>query len=490
MNKALFVSSKKLCAIVAVAAGAWLATSCADTYDGDEKYDSGVHNSQMVSPAEGEITITPNTAGDQMTIAWPVVYGARGYEVTLYDMSDESNPIVSKIVDGCSLTAPREEDMSYKFTIRALGDTSKNNTDAATATEKLFSTFEASFAAIPEGDIYEYFQQHPIPDDAPAENLNFDLTPGGQYTLSGLVDFGKHQVTLRTVSKTNNAVITYGEAGSLATCSGFKLKYLTLNCAASTQPVIALSANPDPSILDADNNNHNQITEPISIQNCYIMNVVRNLLYDNKVKYCVKDFSINNSVVKFIPDDKMSSQAYFQIYDGGGFINDFTATNTTFWGATDNKVNYFIRYNNAGRCDRAGYLTNSINIVNCTFYNIAKEGQMANHSGFDGRNTSNYDIRNNIFVECGSGQVPRRFVGRQNNTAQNSWGYNTYWFNGAPETEGFSTNTYDLSNNALQTDPAFVDPVNGNFTPTGADQVSRQTGDPRWWQSGYSLPNL
>ena len=34
---------------------------------------------------------------------------------------------------------------------------------------------------------------------------------------------------------------------------------------------------------------------------------------------------------KFTPDDKMSSTAYFQIYDGGGFINDFTATNCTFW---------------------------------------------------------------------------------------------------------------------------------------------------------------
>ena len=481
MNKALFVSSKKLCAIVAVAAGAWLITSCADTYDGDETYDSGVRNTQMASPAEGEITITPNTAGDQMTITWPVVYGARGYEVTLYDMSDESTPIVSKTVDGCSITTAREEDMNYKLVIRTLGDTSKNNSDAATATEKQFSTFEASFATIPEGDLYEYFQQNPIPADAPAENLNFDLTPGGKYTLSGLVDFGNHQVTLRTVSKTNNATITYGEGGSLATCAGFKLKYLTLDCAASTQPVIALSATPAEELLDAEHNNHYQIREPISIQNCQILNVVRNLMFDNKVKYCVKDFSINNSLVKFTPDDKMSSQAYFQIYDGGGFICDFTATNCTFWSANNNKVNYFIRYNNSGRCERAGYLTNSINLVNCTFYNIVKEGQMANHGGFNGRNTSNYDVRNNIFVDCGSGQVPRRIVGAQNSSAQNSWGYNTYWFNGAPETEGFTSNTYDLSTNALQTDPAFVDPANGNFTPTGADQVARKTGDPRWW---------
>ena len=106
---------------------------------------------------------------------------------------------------------------------------------------------------------------------------------------------------------------------------------------------------------------------------------------------------------------------------------------------------------------------------------------MANHSGFDRRNTSNYDLPIYIFVHCGNVQVPRRLTGRINTSAVNNWGYNTYWYNGAPETEGFSTNTYDLSNNALQTDPAFVDAANGNFTPTGAEQVARKTGDPRWW---------
>lgn len=484
MNKALIVSSKKLCAIVAIAAGAWLITSCADTYDGDETFQSDVRNAQLVSPAEGDITITPNTSGDQMTITWPVVYGAGGYEVTLYDLSDESKPLVSKTIDGCSLTTGREEDVNYKLVIRTLGNEQLNNTAATSATEKLFNSFEASYASIPVGDLYEYFQQNPIPEDAPTDEwLNYDLVPGGQYTLSGVLDFGGHMVTLRSTDKTNNAVITYGEAGNLAFATGFRAKYLTLECAAMTTSVFSLSETPIESTLDAEHNSHYQITEPVSIQSCQINNVSRTLLYDNKKKYCVKTFSITNSVVKFTPDDKMSSTAYFQLYEGGGFINDFYAKNTTFWATNDNKVNYFIRYANAGRCDRAGYLTNSINLDHCTFYNIAKTGQMANHSGFDGRTTSNYNIVSNIFVDCGSNQVPRRFVGRHSNplSTVNIWGYNTYWFDGAPETEGFTTNTYDLSTNALQTDPAFVDPANGNFTPTGAEQVERKTGDPRWW---------
>ncbi len=480
MNKFSFVSSKKLCALATVVVGAWLMTSCADTYDGNDTFESDVRNTQLASPAEGDITITPNTDGDQMTIAWPVVYGAGGYEVVLYDLSDPNTPLVNTTVDGCSLTTSREEDVNYRLAIRTLGNEKLNNTAAVQATEKLFNTFEASFAAIPEGDLYEWFVQNPIPESAKGQNLNFDLTPGGHYTVSQVLDFGKFTVTLRTSSKANNATITYGVEGGLATCSGFKAKYITFECGASTQPVLALSAEPDPSILDADHNSYYQIVDPVSFQNCTINNVVRTFMFDNKVKYCVKTFSISNSLVKFTPDDKMSSTAYFQIYDGGGFINDFTATNSTFWCANSNPVQYFIRYNNSCRCDRAGYLTNSINLMNCTFYNIAKTGQMANHSGFDGRNTSNYQIVSNIFVDCGNGQVPRRLTGRISTSAVNIFGYNTYWFDGAPETEGFSTNQYDTSNNALQTDPAFVDAANGNFTPTGAEQVARKTGDPRW----------
>ena len=66
MNKFSFVSSKKLCALDTVVVGAWLMTSCADTYDGNDTFDSDVRNTQLASPAEGDITITPNTDGDQI----------------------------------------------------------------------------------------------------------------------------------------------------------------------------------------------------------------------------------------------------------------------------------------------------------------------------------------------------------------------------------------------------------------------------------------
>ena len=54
---------------------------------------------------------------------------------------------------------------------------------------------------------------------------------------------------------------------------------------------------------------------------------------------------------------------------------------------------------------------------------------------------------------------------------------NTYWQNGAKADQG----NYDTSASILETDPAFEDVENDDFTPTGADQVEKKTGDPRWY---------
>ena len=51
---------------------------------------------------------------------------------------------------------------------------------------------------------------------------------------------------------------------------------------------------------------------------------------------------------------------------------------------------------------------------------------------------------------------------------------------GAPDYVEGAKSEYDDSKSALQCDPAFVDPANGNFTPQGAEQLSLRTGDPRW----------
>lgn len=459
--------------------------SCAiDGFD-EEEFIPSVTNTTMESPSAEDITVTSSADGKSQTITWPVVHGAGGFAVSFWNADTPETPIVTdSIVDGCSVTVPREEDMNYVFSIKTLGNEANNNKGAEAPTEYAFTTFMPATAVLPNGtDIYEWSQTPEIQTlltTPTEETLIFDLVAGGEYALSNIVDFGHNKVILRTASKSDWATITYANGASIRFGGGFILRYMNINGEATTDPILGLSDAPNEAILGQ--NSHYIINDPVTIQNCYIYNVQRQLLHDNKKKYCIALFTIDNTEVKFTTDAGMSSGSYILIYDGGGFINNFTATNSTFWNAPNkdgemHEARYFVRYNNSGRCDRAGFKYNMIDFRNCTFYNISKSGQMANHGGFDGRETSYYNIQNNIFVDCGGNQVPRRIVGRTNAKAEITFSNNTYWYNGAAETGNTS---YD-NGYQLQSDPAFVDAENGNFTPTGAEQVSMKTGDPRWF---------
>lgn len=486
MKKNHFISQLRFCGIALLGVGALMLSSCADDgYNDDERWSSSVKNTTLESPSAEDITVTASADGKSQTITWPVVNGAGGYLVSFYDPSAEDSIVADSIVDGCQIIVSREEDMNYVFSIKTLGNEANNNKGAEAPTEYAFTTFMPATAVLPNGtDIYEWSQTPEIQTlltTPTEETLIFDLEAGGEYALSNIVDFGHNKVVLRTASKNDWATITYANGASIRFGGGFILRYMNINGEATTDPILGLSDAPNDAILGQ--NNHYIINDPVTIQNCYIYNVQRQLLHDNKVKYCIALFTIDNTEVKFTTDAGMSSGSYILIYDGGGFINNFTATNSTFWNAPNkdgelHESRYFVRYNNSGRCDRAGFTYNMINFQNCTFYNIAKSGQMANHGGFDGRATSFYNIQNNIFVDCGGNQVARRIVGRSHAQAEITFNNNTYWYNGAAETGNTS---YD-NGYQMQSDPAFENAEAGDFTPTGAEQVSAKTGDPRWFE--------
>ncbi len=486
MKKNHFISQLRFCGIALLGVGALMLSSCADDgYNDDERWSSSVKNTTLESPSAEDITVTASADGKSQTITWPVVNGAGGYLVSFYDPSAEDSIVADSIVDGCQIIVSREEDMNYVFSIKTLGNEANNNKGAEAPTEYAFTTFMPATAVLPNGtDIYEWSQTPEIQTlltTPTEETLIFDLEAGGEYALSNIVDFGHNKVILRTASKSDWATITYANGASIRFGGGFILRYMNINGEATTDPILGLSDAPNDAILGQ--NSHYIINDPVTIQNCYIYNVQRQLLHDNKVKYCIALFTIDNTEVKFTTDGGMSSGSYILIYDGGGFINNFTATNSTFWNAPNkdgelHESRYFVRYNNSGRCDRAGFTYNMINFQNCTFYNIAKSGQMANHGGFDGRATSFYNIQNNIFVDCGGNQVARRIVGRSHAQAEITFHNNTYWYNGAAETGNTS---YDTGYQ-MQSDPAFENAEAGDFTPTGAEQVSAKTGDPRWFE--------
>ncbi len=486
MKRIQFLSRMKAGAMAGIALGLLVLYSCADHYDGNETWSSSVRNSTLTSPPAGDITVTKSSDGSSWLITWPVVYGAGGYEYSLYDVSDPSNPVVvdsikNAVVDGCSVELARVEDTNYKFVIRTLGNEGLNNVAATEATEITFSSFTATFAAIPSGtDLAAYFEENPLPSDSAGIELCIDLESGGTYTISKAVDFSGNWVTLRCTNKNNRPTVTLGEEASICTSAGMTLKNLILDCSASSNPVIAMSKTPVDSIMNAagGSNSYYDILEPVYLVNCDFKGVNGNLIYDNNVKYCLSTLIVDNCNVHLTSADAVSGQAIF--YFKAGFANTLTIKNCSFWNTGTSDAKYFVQYNNSARCDRAGYAYNYINYISNTFYNVVKKGQWGNYSGFAGRATSQWTVTKNIWVDCGSKQIARRILGgRTASTYTNgcTFNYNTYWFDGAAETDN---ETYDASGTQLTTDPALKDPVNGDLTPTGSEQLSNQTGDPRW----------
>ena len=137
MKKNQFFTYSKMCVLALTGASALFLASCAKDGFDDESFDSGVTNTQVSSISADEITITPSADGKSQTISWPVVMGAGGYRVNLIDLGNPSEPIINdSIVDGCSVTGKREEDVNYKLTILPIGNAKKGNTDATAETTK------------------------------------------------------------------------------------------------------------------------------------------------------------------------------------------------------------------------------------------------------------------------------------------------------------------------------------------------------------------
>lgn len=488
MNKKTNSNRKRLSAwtwlgCLLLGTAALLTTSCAKDGFTDESFvpGNGVTNTQLTSPSADDIKVEVSADGSRQTISWPVVNGAGGYQAVLTNLTT-NEVVVDSIIDGLSFMVNREEDTNYKVTVQVLGNEKLGNT-AGEVTTKSFNTFSQSYATIPTGtDLYEYFQNNPVPDpDASVESTEvvYDLVAGGEYTVSQLLDFNYHNVTLRTADKSNHATITYAADANISASRGFSLKYVDIDASATTKPVIEMykyETDPD-GILDKPKNYY--LCECIRIIDCNIKGVVSSLFYDNNKAYCVVTFLIKNSVIQMNTTTAETKNESWISFQGGG-AKDFSVANSTIYQTGAGAPKYFLRYNNSARIDRYGWTTadhTTITYTNNTFYKV-NSGQWSNYSGIS--NYSRYDLQKNIWVDCGSSDIARRVMGngRIGTNSSATYNQNTYWKDGAAVDQG----DFDPSGTALQTDPAFEDATNGDFTPTGAEQIANKTGDLRWFE--------
>ena len=463
-------------------AAALLMASCAvDGYDDDERFVSDVSGATLSSPQASDITITPSADGKNQTITWPVVPGAMGYLVSFFDEGNMDEPLVrDSLVDGCSITVSREEDMNYLLTIQTKGNAKAGNNDASEATQLKISTFTPTFMTIPAGsDLNAWFAANPVPDDALTANLNYDLEAGGSYTLSDVLDFNGHRVTLRSNSKTNRALITYtGDKSGIATCAAMGIKYLNFDCQgmAANKGVFAFSK--APTVENDATYGAPVIWDPITILNCNFDNVNGYFFWDNATKVAAKTVLVDNCVVHLTPQSAISGGVFWT--NKAGHINDLTVSNSTFWESPDSPGDYKYFYQ-AGltRAKDIGVASNSVNYMNCTFYHVTwNDGQWGNYNGMNGKPDSYWVLTDCIFFDCSnSGSVPRRFLHGKANQPTATFRNNTYM--NADGTFQDPQN-YDVSGTNIEEDPQFANPAAGDFHISGPKQVALKTGDPRW----------
>ncbi len=471
-----FTTWSKICSYVLTGTGMLLLASCADDGFSDESFTSGngVRNTQLTSPAADDIAIEASADGSKQVISWPVVYGAGGYQAVLTNLTDDK-VVVDTIIDGLSFAAPREEDTNYKVTVQVLGNTNLGNT-AGDVSEKLFNTFSESFAAIPEGDIYAYFQEHPLPEEPMGKELCYDLVPGGNYTLSGIVDFGGHQVTLRSTSKTNPANLIMEEGSTFTTFAGFSLKYMNIDASTLNHSIVTMSEEPNDSIKDLiGTKGWYFIMKPITLQGCVIRSLGTNLVSTNTTKYNLRSVNVSNCVVQMNEESTNTSAI---VYIKAGYITNFTIKNSTVYAKS--RIEKFFMQHGGRPKDISDTELRYVNITNCTLANIAWGKNFCDYH--NGQKTYYYTVLNSIIYDCGK---PNFVTGlnKGQSSANPTWNIdnNTYWRNGADASEsqtGYTDNNKG-QDTKLTTDPE-IDPATEDFVPAAAQQEAGQ-GDPRWF---------
>ena len=498
MKKNQFFTYSKMCVLALTGASALFLASCAKDGFDEETFDPGVNNTQVSAVSADGITITPSADGKSQTFTWPVVMGAGGYRVSLIDLGNPNEPVINdSIVDGCSVTSKREEDVNYKLTILAMGNANKGNSDASAATEKLFSTFTPTFKTIPNGaNLNEWFAANPVPADSIGVNLNYDLEAGGVYTLSEVLDFNANAVTLRSTSKSNHATIKYTASATITFAAAFNVKYLDFDCTEQELPsdnygVFAFSKNASsPTGVEIDAVKYKWdsplIEKPVTFVNSNFKNVRGYFFWDNQQKVCAMTMLIDNCVVQLAPQKALGGGVFWT--NKAGQVNDLYVTNSTFYELPDNEGDYKYFYQ-AGMArgediyaDKS-IATNSVNYQNSTFYHVTwNGGQWGNYNGMAGRAYSRWVMTDCIFFDCSPSGVPRRFLHGKQNQTYVTFANNTYMKADGTfqDIKDDGSHDYDQSGTTIEEDPLFANPAAGDFTIGGATQIARKTGDPRW----------
>lgn len=490
-----------------LATGTLLWGSCAIGYDSPNGFDVGVSDTQMETPTQ--VTFAVSVDGTTARIGWPLVVGAKGYEVSFYNVDDPENPVVvdgyeKKLVDGCYMTVPVAEDCKYKLELRALGNEAYGNTDDDAPIIYDLSTLVPSVATIPSGaDIYTYLQEHPLPP-ARAEEVAIDLEAGGSYTCSGPVEFGGQRMTFRS-DKLNRAIVNMTGKGAFYSFTGLKIKYINFDCAESTAgSFIYMSKGTDvndkgdpilPDSIKSQNLGYMRdgspikdiyiVEEPVYISNCWIKDLPKSMIHDNEVNCAWWYFTITNCIIQ---QKNKGSDPFINLQKKAKCIKHIDINNSTIYN-TEDSGGYWLRYNNSSNANvqkvfgntTSEHSTGSVDFYRCTFCKTYSKQKMANNNNATGMSTT---MTHCIFYDI-------KQIRTLSEIGIKKYGFNIYWAYTSPDTNDPTRKDNSGTPFASVYDPKFAgniaqslnltQPNAGvNFTPQEREVVVNGAGDPRW----------
>ncbi len=246
--------------------------------------------------------------------------------------------------------------------------------------------------------------------------------------------------------------------------------------------------------------------DEITIDNVEIKGLAKQLFYANKQKYLIKKLSVENSIIG------ISGAAKKTIFDfaGGGNAEEIVVENSSLWAdAKQEQAGGLLSSQTGQGAGDLGGTKQLLSIQNSTLYNISY-GKNTNNQRRNNVAGMEYDIRNNVIVNCGKkGQFIKGLNGGSAMNSKNvKWTVESNIFNfdgedvSAAEQENAGENEYvaatgarsegnsltELANPIVKNSVAgvveFEDAANGffggNVKFTSEAPSSIVVGDPRW----------
>jgi len=277
---------------------------------------------------------------------------------------------------------------------------------------------------------------------------------------------GKKYVTIKG-NKEKPAKLSFSSSKSIVIDGGFTLADVEIDASGSAHIIKGYKESTKETV-----DGHIIVKDPVLIEGVTVKNLQKAFFYDNDKSFLFEKFTINNCFVS------LKKEGNVTINFNKSTIVEFTISNSTFYVSDTSGGKNFIAVNSSKRpWEITGYAEAECKFVcdHNTFCNVAKVNQFFNTSKLKGQNKYKYYMNSNIFVDSSNKKIYEKMTNNKNQVIPD--GKNTYWYGDS----SFSEPNYN-GDAGLTTNPNLKDPANGDFTPQGADQVSNQTGDPRWFK--------